>query len=63
MNETFDHIWCSTLIPRRDRPHKVLVYIFVKLRAFCMHSHQQKGTQAHLELQQYCESEVYNTLN
>ncbi len=61
MNATFDHFRCSTLTPRQDRPHKV--YIFLKLRAFCMHSQQGKGIQAHLELQQYCESWVYHTLN
>ncbi len=60
MNKTFDHFQCSTLIPKQDRPHKV--YISLKLRAFWMHSQQEKRIRAHFELQQYFESGVYHTL-
>ena len=61
MKETFGHFRNSTLMPRQDRPHKV--YIFLKLTALCMDFQQEKVIQAHLELQQYCESGVYHTLN
>ncbi len=41
MNKMVDHFRYSTFIPRQDRPHDV--YIFLKLRAFCIHAQQEKG--------------------